>query len=71
MESIRQGWKPYGVCQAFGYMRQQLPKVREWARPVKLSYSASMGLRLGREAQPVSAYDLFSRFSLRKLACQE
>lgn len=35
------------VCQAFGFMRQQLPKVREWARPAKLSYSCSMGLRLG------------------------
>lgn len=48
------------VCQAFGFMRQQLPKVREWARPAKLSYSGSMGLRLGlgaRGAQPVSAYD--------------
>ena len=72
MDSTRQGWKPYGFQSlAFGFMRQQLSKVREWAPQSGGHIRAPWGFAWGRGAQAVPPHVLLSWFTLRKLARQE
>lgn len=76
MGSTRQGWKPYGFQSlAFGFMRQQLLKVREWAPQsgghIQAPWGFAWGWRVGVGAQAVPPHVLLSWFTLRKLARQE
>lgn len=72
MDSTGQGWEPYGFQSlAFGFMRHQLPKVREWVPQPSCHIQAPWGFAwggVGVGAQAVPPHVLLSWFTLRKLA---